>query len=90
MDDITLAVVEAVPEVPVTVKMRAGWDQSSIVAPEAGERLEKIGVKACLVSSLDEAHTVIANRLTAGDIVITLGAGNVNHICTTLGELLHG
>ena len=46
MDDITLAVVEAVPEVPVTVKMRAGWDQSSIVAPEAGERLEKIGVKA--------------------------------------------
>ena len=51
---------------------------------------EKIGGKASLVSSLDEAHTVIAKRLTADDIVITLGAGNVNHICTTLGELIDG
>ena len=59
-----------------------GFDASNIS--------EKIGAKACLVSSLDEAHTVIANRLTADDIVITLGAGNVNHICTTLGELIHG
>lgn len=46
MDDITAAVVESVPELPVTVKMRAGWDMSNIVAIEAGPRLEKIGVKA--------------------------------------------
>ncbi len=46
MDDITSAVVESVPEVPVTVKMRAGWDNQSIVVPEVGERLEKIGIKA--------------------------------------------
>jgi len=46
MDDITSAVVESVPEVPVTVKMRAGWDSQSIVVPEVGERLEKIGIKA--------------------------------------------
>ncbi len=46
MDDITTAVVESVPELPVTVKMRAGWDSSNIVAIEAGPRLEKIGVKA--------------------------------------------
>ena len=46
MDEITSAVVEAVPEVPVTVKMRAGWNKNSIVVPEASERLEKIGVKA--------------------------------------------
>ena len=46
MDDITAAVVEAVPEVPVTVKMRAGWDNTSIVVPEVGQRLEAIGVKA--------------------------------------------
>ena len=46
MDDITAAVVEAVPEVPVTVKMRAGWDNKSIVVPEVGQRLEAIGVKA--------------------------------------------
>ncbi|MBC8346640.1 MAG: tRNA dihydrouridine synthase DusB [Candidatus Marinimicrobia bacterium] len=46
MDDITSAVVEAIPKVPVTVKMRAGWDSKSIVVPEVGPRLEKIGVKA--------------------------------------------
>ena len=46
MDDITAAVVEAVPEIPVTVKMRAGWDSTSIVVPEVGQRLESIGVKA--------------------------------------------
>ena len=32
MDDITRAVVEAVPDIPVTVKMRAGWDQNSLVS----------------------------------------------------------
>jgi tRNA-dihydrouridine synthase B len=46
MDDITAAVVESVPNTPVTVKMRAGWNISSIVIPEAGQRLEKLGVKA--------------------------------------------
>ena len=46
MDDITAAVVESVPELPVTVKMRAGWDSSNIVAIEAGPHLEKTGVKA--------------------------------------------
>jgi tRNA-dihydrouridine synthase B len=46
MDDSTIAVVEAVPEVPVTVKMRSGWDAKSIVIPEAGPRLESHGVQA--------------------------------------------
>ncbi|MBT3300003.1 MAG: tRNA dihydrouridine synthase DusB [Candidatus Marinimicrobia bacterium] len=46
MEEITSAVVESVPEVPVTVKMRSGWDKNSIVVPEVGPRLEKIGVKA--------------------------------------------
>ena len=46
MEDITAAVVEAVPELPVTVKMRIGWDQKSIIVPEVGQRLEKIGIIA--------------------------------------------
>jgi len=46
MEDITQAVVEAVPEIPVTVKMRSGWDQNSLVSTEAGVRMEKIGVAA--------------------------------------------
>ena len=46
MEDITQSVIEAVPLIPVTVKMRAGWDTDSIVSTEAAVRLEKIGVKA--------------------------------------------
>ncbi|MDP6852376.1 MAG: tRNA dihydrouridine synthase DusB [Candidatus Marinimicrobia bacterium] len=46
MDDITQAVVEAVPQTPVTVKMRAGWDANHIVSTEAGIRMEEIGVSA--------------------------------------------
>ena len=33
MDEITQAVVEAVPNTPVTVKMRIGWDNNSIIIP---------------------------------------------------------
>ena len=46
MEDITRAVVESVPNTPVTVKMRAGWNSDSIVSSKAGPLLEKIGVKA--------------------------------------------
>ena len=46
MDDITKAVIEAVPDTPVTVKMRAGWDNDSIIVSEVGDRLQNIGVKA--------------------------------------------
>ena len=46
MEDITEAVVKAVDKIPVTVKMRAGWNSERIVSTEAGINLEKIGVKA--------------------------------------------
>ena len=46
MEDITEAVVKAVDKIPVTVKMRAGWNSEGIVSTEAGINLEKIGVKA--------------------------------------------
>ena len=46
MEDITAAVVESVKEVPVTVKMRAGWNSENIVSTDAGVKLEKIGIKA--------------------------------------------
>ena len=62
MDDITLAVVESVPKVPVTVKMRAGWDNSNIVIPKVANRLESAGIKAitlhprtCLLYTSDAA-----------------------------------
>jgi tRNA-dihydrouridine synthase B len=46
MKAITEAVVVSVPEIPVTVKMRSGWDKQSIVVEQAGTLLEKAGVKA--------------------------------------------
>ena len=46
MEDITRAVIESVPKIPVTVKMRSGWDNNSIVSTKAGTLLESIGVKA--------------------------------------------
>jgi nifR3 family TIM-barrel protein len=42
------AVVEAVP-VPVTVKMRLGWDDSSLTAPFFAAEFEKIGVAAVAI-----------------------------------------
>jgi len=46
MKDITQAVVESVPNIPVTVKMRAGWNSDNIVSTKAGLLLEGIGIKA--------------------------------------------
>jgi len=46
MEAITQAVVQSVPQVPVTVKLRAGWDLQSIIVEKAGILLENAGVKA--------------------------------------------
>ncbi len=46
MEAITQAVVESVTQIPVTVKMRAGWDLQSIIVEKAGVLLENCGVKA--------------------------------------------
>lgn len=44
------SVVAAVSEaVPVTAKIRTGWDSASIVALEAGRRLEDVGVEALAI-----------------------------------------
>jgi len=43
MDEVVRATVEAVPQLPVTVKMRAGWDHTCIVALEAAEIIEQAG-----------------------------------------------
>ena len=58
MDEITAAVVKAVPEIPVTVKMRAGWNNDSIVVPEVGKRLEEIGVTSHYTSSSHHKTTL--------------------------------
>ena len=46
--DIVKAVVEAVP-IPVTVKIRSGWDSNSINAVEVAKTIEKAGASAICV-----------------------------------------
>ncbi len=46
--DIVKAVVEAVP-IPVTVKIRSGWDQNHINAVEVAKTIEKAGASAICV-----------------------------------------
>ena len=45
MDDVARAVVEAV-SIPVTAKIRSGWNNGCIVAPVAAAALEAAGIKA--------------------------------------------
>ncbi|MHB9146405.1 MAG: tRNA dihydrouridine synthase DusB [Symbiobacteriia bacterium] len=46
---IVAAVADAVAPLPVTVKMRTGWDADSIVAPELAPRLERAGARLITV-----------------------------------------
>lgn len=43
------AVVKAVPQMPVTAKIRLGWDDARIVAPEAARLLEEVGIRALAI-----------------------------------------
>jgi len=43
-----------------------------------------------VVESLDEATRLLASSTQAGDIIITLGAGDVNRVCTELQAALDG
>lgn len=51
--DNTLRIVEkvraAIPNTPLTAKLRLGWDDSSIVAPALARRLENAGVQAITI-----------------------------------------
>ena len=49
LGQVTAAVVKAVPETPVTVKIRTGWDDDSIVAKEVGHIVEGEGAQALAI-----------------------------------------
>ncbi len=46
---ITKAIVEAVPDKPVTVKTRLGWDDNSKIIVELAERLQDVGISALTI-----------------------------------------
>ena len=43
-----------------------------------------------VVENLDEATALLTKNRQPGDIIITLGAGDVNRVCTDLGAALNG
>lgn len=87
MDDMTAAVVESVKGTPVTVKMRAGWDQEKIISTEAGLRLEKIGVKAITLHPrttsqrfTGKANWELIKELKQAVNIPIIGNGDINTI----------
>ena len=87
MDDITSAVVESVKKTPVTVKMRAGWDQENIISTEAGLRLEKIGVKAITLHPrttsqrfTGKANWKLIKELKQAVKIPVIGNGDINNL----------
>ena len=53
---IVAAVADAVAPIPVTVKMRTGWDQDSIVAPQLAPRLERAGARMITIHGRTKAQ----------------------------------
>ncbi len=50
------AVVDALPDCPVTAKIRMGWDSQTIVAVEAGRIIESVGIQALAIHGRTKAQ----------------------------------
>jgi nifR3 family TIM-barrel protein len=53
--ELVRAIVEAVP-VPVTVKMRLGWDENNLSAPRFAREFEQVGVAAVIIHGRTRAQ----------------------------------
>jgi nifR3 family TIM-barrel protein len=88
---IASAVVQAVPETPVTVKMRIGWDSTGIVAVDVARRLENAGVRVIAVHGRTktqgysgEANWEEIARVAAAVSVPVIGNGDIRDSATAL------
>ena len=82
--DLVKAVKDAIPDVPLTAKMRLGWDYDSIVAVEVAGRLEQLGVEAIAVHGRTkeqgysgEAHWGYIAQVAAAVSIPVIGNGDV-------------
>ncbi len=82
--DLVKAVKDAIPDVPLTAKMRLGWDYESVVAVEVAVRLEQLGVEAIAVHGRTkeqgysgEAHWGYIAQVAAAVSIPVIGNGDV-------------
>jgi len=82
--DLVKAVKDAIPDVPLTAKMRLGWDYESVVAVEVAVRLEQLGVEAIAVHGRTkeqgysgEAHWGYIAQVAAAVSIPVTGNGDV-------------
>ncbi|MGF1484706.1 MAG: tRNA dihydrouridine synthase [Opitutales bacterium] len=90
---IVAAVVRAVPETPVTAKIRIGWDAHQIVAREVGRIVEDAGAQALAIHGRTKVQGYAGEpdwesiEATAADLSIpVIGNGNVTG-CTDVVAL---
>jgi len=89
------AMVEAV-DVPVTAKMRLGWDRDSINAPELARALQDVGVRAVTVHGRTRCQQYTGSadwdeiaRVKEAVNIPVLGSGDVRDV-TEMGERIRG
>ncbi len=82
--DLVKAVKDAIPDLPLTAKMRLGWDHSTIVAVEVAGRLQELGVEALAVHGRTkeqgysgEAHWGWIGKVAAAVDIPVVGNGDV-------------
>jgi len=82
--ELVKAVKDAIPDVPLTAKMRLGWDYESVVAVEVAVRLEQLGVEAIAVHGrtkeqgyAGEAHWGYIAQVAAAVSIPVVGNGDV-------------
>jgi tRNA-dihydrouridine synthase len=83
--DLVKAVKDAMPDVPLTAKMRLGWDHATIVAVEVAGRLEELGVEALAVHGRTkeqgysgQAHWGWIAKVAAAVDIPVIGNGDVH------------
>ena len=84
--DLVKAVKDAIPDVPLTAKMRLGWDHATIVAVEVAGRLQQLGVEAIAVHGRTkeqgysgEAHWGWIAQVAAAVDIPVIGNGDVKN-----------
>jgi tRNA-dihydrouridine synthase B len=94
--DVVRAMVRAV-RIPVTVKMRAGWDAQAINAPELARRVEDAGAAAVTVHGRTAAQSYsgysdweLIARVASGVGIPVFGSGDVIEPGHVVGRMREG